>query len=182
MSLNTPLSKKSRAHGVNDCNLSDNLKQKHKTLFLVFSNFDFQFLTMTSRGGQYFYRFSSACRLIEYNSSIIHKFLALSISVIWKFLIFIKRWITYEFLKYSRTYKKYRNIELSAKYFSLRRDKHMIFYLLVQQFFLLVLQPKLQTELVGFTNHYFQCTFLVLWWKNFILLLCGLSTDFEFKI
>ena len=36
----------------------------------VFSNFDFQFLTMTSRGGQYFYRFSSACRLIEYNSSI----------------------------------------------------------------------------------------------------------------
>ena len=40
-------------------------------MFLVFSNFDFQFLTMTSRGGQYFYRFSSACRLIEYNSSII---------------------------------------------------------------------------------------------------------------
>ena len=39
-------------------------------MFLVFSNFDFQFLTMTSRGGQYFYRFSSACRLIEYNSSI----------------------------------------------------------------------------------------------------------------
>ena len=25
---------------------------------------------MTSRGGQYFYRFSSACHLIEYNSSI----------------------------------------------------------------------------------------------------------------
>ena len=41
-------------------------------MFLVFSNFDFQFLTMTSRGGQYFYRFSSACRLIEYNSSIIY--------------------------------------------------------------------------------------------------------------
>ena len=40
-------------------------------MFLVFSNFDFQFLTMTSRGGQYFYSFSSACRLIEYNSSII---------------------------------------------------------------------------------------------------------------
>ena len=39
-------------------------------MFLVFSNLDFQFLTMTSRGGQYFYRFSSACRLIEYNSSI----------------------------------------------------------------------------------------------------------------
>ena len=39
-------------------------------MFLVFSNFDFQFFTMTSRGGQYFYRFSSACRLIEYNSSI----------------------------------------------------------------------------------------------------------------
>ena len=39
-------------------------------MFLVFSNFDFQFLSMTSRGGQYFYRFSSACRLIEYNSSI----------------------------------------------------------------------------------------------------------------
>ena len=39
-------------------------------MFLVFSNCDFQFLTMTSRGGQYFYRFSSACRLIEYNSSI----------------------------------------------------------------------------------------------------------------
>ena len=38
-------------------------------MFLVFSNFDFQFLTMTSRGGQYFYRFSSACRLIEYNCS-----------------------------------------------------------------------------------------------------------------
>ena len=42
-------------------------------MFLVFSNFDFQFLTMTSRGGQYFYRFSSACRLIEYNSSIIDR-------------------------------------------------------------------------------------------------------------
>ena len=41
----------------------------YKTMFLVFSNFDFQFLTMISRGGQYFYRFSSACRLIEYNSS-----------------------------------------------------------------------------------------------------------------
>ena len=40
-------------------------------MFLVFSNFDFQFLTMTSRGGQYFYRFPSACRLIEYNSSIV---------------------------------------------------------------------------------------------------------------
>ena len=39
-------------------------------MFLVFSNFDFQFLTMTSRGGQYFYRFSSACLLIEYNSLI----------------------------------------------------------------------------------------------------------------
>ena len=39
-------------------------------MFLVFSNFDFQFLTMTSRGGQYYYRFSGACRLIEYNSSI----------------------------------------------------------------------------------------------------------------
>ena len=39
---------------------------------LVFSNFDFQFLTMTSRGGQYFYRFSSACRLIEYNSSLLY--------------------------------------------------------------------------------------------------------------
>ena len=39
-------------------------------MFLVFSNFDFQFLIMTSRGGQYFYRFLSACRLIEYNSSI----------------------------------------------------------------------------------------------------------------
>ena len=40
-------------------------------MFLVFSNFDFQFLTMTSRGGQYFYRFSSPCRLIEYNFSIL---------------------------------------------------------------------------------------------------------------
>ena len=28
------------------------------------------FLTMTLQGGQYFYRLSSACRLIEYNSSI----------------------------------------------------------------------------------------------------------------
>ena len=30
MSLNTPLSKKSRAYGVNDCDLSDNLKEKNR--------------------------------------------------------------------------------------------------------------------------------------------------------
>ena len=60
----------------------------YKTMFLVLSNFDFQFLTMTSRCGQYFYRFSSACRLIEYNSSIRLtfkklKFLRLRYETIW---------------------------------------------------------------------------------------------------
>ena len=87
-------------------------------MFLVFSNFDFQFLTMTSRGGQYFYSFSSAFRLIEYNSSITVKltnFATFSLKRSWQkifiviccfFQIFRKIFFVIKKLSYTKFYRK----------------------------------------------------------------------------
>ena len=96
-------------------------------MFLVCSNFDFQFLTMTSRGGQYFYRFSSACRLIEYNSSITPE-MTIGISIQTCRFNFFGIW-SYFYLTFMASLSK-KNDELFLCYYFQQK----LFFLFVKQF------------------------------------------------